>query len=333
MLLTLDKLRFRARHGVLPQETAMGGDFEVSLSLHITDTAAARATGDDRLDGTVNYAEVYALVKREMEIPSHLIEHVAERIARAVLRDFPLVCAAEAEVRKCAPPIAGFCGAGAAVRVRRERRLAILDFDGTLADTATGVVRTMQAAFAEMGLPCPADEAVRQTIGLPLSDSIALLAGISGDALVRATDTYRRLWETNGTEQVALFEGVAETLAKLHAQGVVTAIATSRGHDSVESLCGKLGIRQYIDTVLGCDDVRRAKPSAVAALRLTDLHAVPPSQAWVVGDTAYDIAMGAAAGCHTCGVTYGNQSRRQLAEAGAERIADTFAEAAAHIGR
>lgn len=331
MEIRLNALRFRARHGVLPQERSVGGDFEVSLTLHIADSAAREATERDKLDGTADYAAVYARLREEMARPARLLEHLADRVAKAVLADFPLVCAVEAEVAKCVPPIAGFCGKGVAVRLRRERKLAILDFDGTLADTSKGIVRTMTETFREMGLPAPTPEAVRQTIGLPLGASIAKLAGTSGAELAAAVGAYRRIWEETGTENVSLFKGVAETLEELHGAGVLTAIATSRGHASAEALCRKLGIRPYIDTLLAADDVKRGKPHPEAALRLLRRYHLPPSQAWVAGDTAYDIAMGAAAGCHTLGVTYGNHTRGQLREAGAEHTADDFTELRRHI--
>ena len=44
----------------------------------------------------------------------------------------------------------------------------------------------------------------------------------------------------------------------------------------------------------------------------------------MVGDTIYDLQMGAAAGCRTCGVTYGNQSRQQLLAAHPDHLIDTF---------
>ncbi len=333
MLITLDKLRFHARHGVMPQEKEVGGDFEVSLRLCLTDSAAARATESDLLEGTADYGAVYALVRDEMAKPSRLIEHVAARIAQAVLRGFDIVCAVEVEVRKCAPPVPGFCGGGAAVRLRRERRLAVLDFDGTLADSAEGIVRTMQATFAEMGFACPDEEAVRGTIGLPLVESVERLQGCDRATAEKATDVYRRIWEESGTERVALFDGVTGALQRLSEAGVRLAIATSRGHLSVETLCQRLGISKHIEAILACEDVRRAKPNPEAVLRLMDMYNVPPSQTWVVGDTAFDIAMGTGAGCHTCGVTYGNQGLGQLSAAGAERIADSFEEAAAHVMR
>lgn len=114
----LDRLRFYARHGVIEQERIVGAEYEVSLRLRLTD--AHIAIEDDSLDGTVNYADVYATIRREMEIPSSLLEHVAGRILHALFAAFPLIEEIEVEVRKMNPPM-GADGAGSAVRLTATR--------------------------------------------------------------------------------------------------------------------------------------------------------------------------------------------------------------------
>lgn len=82
----LEKMRFYARHGVFPQERAVGNWFEVSVSL--TYEADADMAPDDNLAGTINYARVAEIVTHEMSIPSQLLETVALRIRRALLDAF-----------------------------------------------------------------------------------------------------------------------------------------------------------------------------------------------------------------------------------------------------
>lgn len=82
----LEKMRFYARHGVFPQERAVGNWFEVSVSL--TYEADADMAPDDNLAGTINYARVAEIVTHEMAIPSQLLETVALRIRRALLDAF-----------------------------------------------------------------------------------------------------------------------------------------------------------------------------------------------------------------------------------------------------
>ena len=99
----LKEMRFYARHGVMEQERAVGNEFEVNMRLSCEITADAWE-GDD-LSGTVNYADVYSLVEKEMGKPSNLLENVAFRIGQAVKRAYPgRVAGGTVEVAKYAPP-------------------------------------------------------------------------------------------------------------------------------------------------------------------------------------------------------------------------------------
>lgn len=97
-------LTFFAYHGVLPEERQMGNTFVVDLVL---DADVERAVCTDELGDTVNYAEVYEVVKREMAVPSLLLEHVCGRIATALLDVFPMLSRVRVCVTKKNPPIEG----------------------------------------------------------------------------------------------------------------------------------------------------------------------------------------------------------------------------------
>ena len=97
-------LDFHAHHGVLPEERLQGNTFTVDLTME-ADISHAIAT--DELSGTINYAEAYEVIKREMEIPSLLLEHVCGRICTALLNRFPTLQQATIRVTKHNPPIAG----------------------------------------------------------------------------------------------------------------------------------------------------------------------------------------------------------------------------------
>lgn len=104
MKILLEKMRFHAFHGVMPEETIVGGEYEVSIAL---DTDFSKAMETDDLKGTINYAIVFDLVRQEMHIPSKLIEHVAGRIMKSVKQNFPQVEAIEVRVSKLNPPVNG----------------------------------------------------------------------------------------------------------------------------------------------------------------------------------------------------------------------------------
>jgi len=112
----INGLRLYAYHGVLPQERTVGAYFTIDLKLE-TDFTAAMNT--DRLDGTISYAEVCDVVRKEMAIPSQLLEHVGGRIVKALHSQFPAVTAIQLRLIKENPPMgADVQGAGIEVKLK-----------------------------------------------------------------------------------------------------------------------------------------------------------------------------------------------------------------------
>ena len=109
----LQNVRFYAFHGVLPQERQVGGDFVVNLRVGYP---IERAMESDEVGDTLNYATLFDLVKQEMNIPSHLLEHVAGRIVKAIVAAFPAVTSIDLELIKQNPPM-GADSDGAGVEV------------------------------------------------------------------------------------------------------------------------------------------------------------------------------------------------------------------------
>ena len=110
-------MRFYAYHGVMEQERRVGGEYGVSLFVE-ADLTQAIAT-DDVAD-TVNYAELYELVKREMAVPSKLLEHVAGRIGQSAMDKFDRITALTIRVTKLNPPMGADCnGASVEIKVKR----------------------------------------------------------------------------------------------------------------------------------------------------------------------------------------------------------------------
>ena len=97
-------MRFYAHHGCFSQERAIGTHFVVDLSFN-TDTT--RAEQSDSIADTVSYLDVYQTVKREMQQPSNLLEHVARRVGEAVLKEYSAVTDIKVKVSKMNPPLGG----------------------------------------------------------------------------------------------------------------------------------------------------------------------------------------------------------------------------------
>ena len=100
----LNNVRFHARHGVLPQERLTGGEFVVNLRAKYP---LAKAMGSDDVNDTLNYAEIFEIINKEMQKPSRLLEHVAGRIGRSVIEVFPQVETLDITIAKTNPPMGG----------------------------------------------------------------------------------------------------------------------------------------------------------------------------------------------------------------------------------
>ena len=128
--------------------------------------------------------------------------------------------------------------------------------------------------------------------------------------------TYRRLFHIYNVDgAVELYPNVPETLAELKRRGLVLTIASSRSNASLMEYVESLNLTSIISYVLGADDVKDGKPHPEAVNRTLEHFGFQPEETIVVGDTVFDIEMGANAGTRTCGVTYGNGSRESLASA------------------
>lgn len=102
--ISLENIRLYAYHGVFPQETKVGNNFVIDIKVKVN---VVKATESDSLNDTVSYATIYEIIKREMEIPSKLIEHVAGRIISALKSELPQIEKVELKLSKLTPPFGG----------------------------------------------------------------------------------------------------------------------------------------------------------------------------------------------------------------------------------
>ena len=103
-VISINGMRFYAHHGCFEQERVIGTHFQVDLRMEV-DTS--RAEISDNIEDTVDYLEVYQVVKREMDNPSHLLEHVARRAGEAVRAQFSDTKNVVVRVSKLNPPLGG----------------------------------------------------------------------------------------------------------------------------------------------------------------------------------------------------------------------------------
>lgn len=102
----LEGLEFHAYHGVYPHERSSGNKFEVDV---LVETEIGSEAFQDKLSGTINYEDLYSVVKAVMGQPVNLLEKAGHDMAQAILHQFESAKAVEIKIAKFNPPIGGVC--------------------------------------------------------------------------------------------------------------------------------------------------------------------------------------------------------------------------------
>jgi dihydroneopterin aldolase len=100
----LKNIRTFSYHGCLIEEGKIGSDYSIDLDIK---TDLRKSCLSDDLNDTVDYVLLNKIVVEEMEIRSHLLEHVGQRIITRVFGEIPEVSRILLSVSKLNPPIGG----------------------------------------------------------------------------------------------------------------------------------------------------------------------------------------------------------------------------------
>ncbi|WP_041632730.1 dihydroneopterin aldolase [Maribacter sp. HTCC2170] len=103
-VIKVTNIRAHAHHGCLDEESIIGSEYRVDITLR---TDLKKASISDNLIDTVDYVHINHIVKEEMNIPSKLLEHVANRIIDRVFLELTTVDKIKVSVSKINPPIGG----------------------------------------------------------------------------------------------------------------------------------------------------------------------------------------------------------------------------------
>lgn len=218
----------------------------------------------------------------------------------------------------------------------------IFDFDGTIGDSQSLIVKTFQDTMRRMGKEVKSAGECAATIGMRLSEAFAKLYGSSIEEGEKCAEVYHGIFEENRVSLgMKTFPHVVETIRELHKRGYVLAVASSRGKDSLTGFIRQMGFDDCLKSVVAQEDVVNVKPEPdMVFMALEEIagtkadrsscHTLPDElkgmteETLVVGDMTFDVDMAHNAGAKACAVTYGNGTREQLASA--EWIIDDFAQ-------
>ncbi len=206
-------------------------------------------------------------------------------------------------------------------------RVVLIDLDGTLSDSAPGILASLRRAFAEVGVP-PLDEAAeRALLGPPFYESLPPLVG--ADRVPAIIDAYRRHYDTAMFE-TTVYDGMLAVLADLRARDLTLAVATSKPEFYAIPIVEHLGIVEFFATIVGDGlDGSRDSKAKVIAEALRRLGSPEPADVLMLGDRSHDVDGARTHGIDCLGAGWGYGSAAELTGA-IERFATPRELLAAH---
>jgi phosphoglycolate phosphatase len=180
--------------------------------------------------------------------------------------------------------------------------LVLFDLDGTLTDSASGVVASFRHALGEVGAPVPDGDLVSRIVGPPMHVTMRDLVGDRADAAMVA---YRADYTGRGWAMNAPYDGIPELLADLRAAGVRLAVATSKAEPTARRILEHFGLDGHFEVIAGATpDGARAAKADVVEHALTQLAPLP-QRVLMVGDRNHDVEGAGAHGIETVVVNWG----------------------------
>lgn len=175
-----------------------------------------------------------------------------------------------------------------------DRRVAVFDLDGTLADTSADLIAAANATFAEAGRPGPLDPLADRALAFAggramLREGFARLDGAAEPAQVDRL--YPRLLALYGQGlrvETELYEGAEAALRSLGATGWTLAVCTNKPHALAARLLEALGLGGRFAALLGADSLDVRKPDPRHLLETVVRAGGRAGRAVLVGDTATD---------------------------------------------
>ena len=188
----------------------------------------------------------------------------------------------------------------------------LFDLDGTLMESAPGIMHSAQIAVEQMGYTGYDPEVFQHFMGPPLFGSFQKYFGMDDAQADEAVQRYRAYFADYGLFENAVYPGIPTLLRRLQAAGMRLFVATSKPQIYAERVMERFGILRFFEKVVGVslEDRGSAKANLVR-----DALPVDAGRAVMIGDRSYDIDGGQANGIDTIGVCYGYGSREELAPA------------------
>ena len=205
-----------------------------------------------------------------------------------------------------------------------EYNAVIFDFDGTVADTGEGILKSLQYSFSAMGRDVPDMSDLKRFIGPPVYYSYTHFYGVAENEVEEYIKKYRERYKEKGIYECSLYDGMKELILSLKSRGVKTGIASSKPEHLIYSVSDFLGVTDLFDAIAGVksDNSRHSTKKDIILEAMEKLGETDKEKVLMVGDRCFDIEGAAAAGVKSCGALWGYGNKEEFIEYKADFIAE-----------
>lgn len=186
----------------------------------------------------------------------------------------------------------------------RQFDLVVFDWDGTLFDSTAIIVRSIQAAVADVGGTVPSDQVAAYVIGLSL---MAALAHAAPDVPAEKHPELKARYQHHYQQfrhDITLFAGVLPMLEALKTRAHRLAVATGTTRLALDDALQRAALREFFDSSRTADETA-GKPHPKMLHELMAEFDLPAQRMLMVGDTTHDLQLARNAGCASVAVCYG----------------------------
>jgi phosphoglycolate phosphatase len=168
----------------------------------------------------------------------------------------------------------------------------LFDLDGTISDSAPGILESMTHTFRVVGVPVPDHATLMSFVGPPILDTFRDAMGMDEAQAEHTLAVYREHYLSHGALDSAMFPGIDVVLRTLHDAGLPISTATSKPETPATYILEHYGLTGDIDIITGAsdDEVRSSKADVVEeALKRLDARGFDTSRPVLVGDRLHDV--------------------------------------------
>ena len=182
-------------------------------------------------------------------------------------------------------------------------KLAIFDFDGTIADTSEGIIDSHKFTFSKIGKSFISDEEIRTFIGGNLLRIYTNILGDEEQAKI-AVQIYRKRYSEVGIHKAVLYPNFIELLSLLKIHNIKTGVATLKAECFAKTMLKEMHIDGLFNTICGMDNDDFLNKASIISNCL-DYCGIKAKDAVLIGDTESDLKGAIETGVNFIGVTYG----------------------------